>query len=218
MAAGELHVGVCSSDMNLPGPTRKDPGLKPLALSVNVYRYPTAYIRRGQRQCRDPISPGLKGQTLAIAGDSHAFLRLYIDRESRMAGKKPEEFFSRIAASENVEDALDDAVDGVVQAVVVHRAGLEAYKKAKTRPFQATQTSGPVRAVPAPRSSPSTTISWTSERCNASARACWTRTKKKRGQTLLNLFHLTKFESVPKDFDRVRSEMGEELSTSGGRR
>src|SRR5207244_6848780 len=44
-------------------------------------------------------------------------------------------FFPKITSPENTEDALDDVVDGVVQAAVVDRAGLEAYKRRKPGRF-----------------------------------------------------------------------------------
>jgi len=62
-------------------------------------------------------------------------VRLFVERQCQANGKKPEEFFAKITNPENVEDALDDAVDGTVQAVAVDRAALEAFKKRKPARF-----------------------------------------------------------------------------------
>ena len=51
-------------------------------------------------------------------------MRLFLEHEAQRAGKKFEEFFSKVDTPENIEDALDDAVDGKVQ-VVVELLGLD---------------------------------------------------------------------------------------------
>jgi ABC-type amino acid transport substrate-binding protein len=48
-----------------------------------------------------------------------------VERQSEAGGKKAAAFFSSITSPDNIEDALDDLVDGKVQATVVDRAALE---------------------------------------------------------------------------------------------
>ncbi len=60
---------------------------------------------------------------------------MFIDRTCRAMGKDPESFFSKITSPHNVEDALDDVVDGVVQATVVDQTMLEAYQRRKPGRF-----------------------------------------------------------------------------------
>jgi len=49
----------------------------------------------------------------------------------KQTGKKLEAFFSKAIGKENVEDGLDDVVDGNIQAAVLESAALEAYKRRK---------------------------------------------------------------------------------------
>src|SRR5438105_1065584 len=59
----------------------------------------------------------------------------YVEKLSRDSGKDPSQFFAKTTAPANSEDALDDVVDKVVQAAVVDRVALEAYKRRKPGRF-----------------------------------------------------------------------------------
>jgi hypothetical protein len=91
------------------------PRLKPLAVAVNIDIYPVACVLVSESS---PVKgfASLRGRSLAVPTTSQGLLRLFIERQSQGQGKKPEAFFSKIVPSDNVEDALDDVVDGVVQA------------------------------------------------------------------------------------------------------
>jgi ABC-type phosphate/phosphonate transport system substrate-binding protein len=127
MAQGHIHLGVFEG-FEFAWAQEQTPALKPLALAVNVYVYPVAYVvvKKG-----NPAKDfgGLQSQSLALPETSQRFLHLFVSRQSQASGKSLETFFSKITTPENVEDALDDVVDGVVQAVAADRAALEAYKR-----------------------------------------------------------------------------------------
>jgi hypothetical protein len=68
---------------------------------------------------------------------------LYIERQCKAQGKSPATFLARLTTPGNLEEALDDVVDGVVQATVVDSLGWEAYKRRK--PGRIRTAAGPRR-------------------------------------------------------------------------
>jgi ABC-type phosphate/phosphonate transport system substrate-binding protein len=203
MAKGQLQLGVFPG-YEFAWAHEKHGDLKPLALAINVYTYPTAYVvAKRDNAAKDFI--GLKGQTLAVPDTGEGFLRLFVDRQSEAAGKKADEFFSKITTPDNVEDALDDVVDGKVQAIVVSRSSLEAYKRRKPGRFK--QLKEVAHSEPFP---PVVVAYYGSNLDEATLRrfkdGLLGASKKERGQTLLTMFHLTGFETPAEDFGKVLAE------------
>jgi len=186
----------------------KYPDLKPLTVAVNVYMNSVAYV---VTQRTDPAKDfaGLKGYSLSIPATGDHFLRLFVDRESEANGQKADAFFSKMTVSENVEDALDDLVDGKVQSLVTTRVGLEGYKRRKPGRFK--QVKEVAHSKPFP---PPVVVYQNSALDGATLRrfkeSLLGAVKKERGQTLLTLFHLTSFELPPDDFNRVLADTRKE--------
>src|SRR5262249_22687640 len=134
MAKRKLQLGVFQG-CEFAWARAQYPALKPLALAVNGYRYPVVYVlARAKNPARD--FRGLAGQSLAISATGQDHLHKYLDRQTEILGKTPATFFSKIERPENAEDALDDVVDGMVQAAVTDRAALDAYKRRKPGRFR----------------------------------------------------------------------------------
>jgi len=202
MASKEFHLGVFQG-YEFAWAQEKYPALKPLALAINVHRYSIAYVITAKTSSAGNFA-GLQGQALAITG-ADGFLRIFIERQCQALGKKPEEFFSRVTTPENVEDALDDAVDGKVQAVAVDRAGLEAYKRRKPGRFNQ------LKPVAQSKPFPPVVVAHYDEALDGATLQRFrdgllNASQKESGQTLLTLFKLTKFEAVPADFERVLAD------------
>jgi ABC-type phosphate/phosphonate transport system substrate-binding protein len=144
MARGKLHLGVFPGD-EFAWAREEHPKLEPLALGVNVNLYPVAYVvaRRDGKVTR---LADLRGQPLAIPSAGPHFLRVFLRKET---SKRPEGFFSKIKKEDNVEAALDDVVDGVVQAAVVERASVEAYRRRKPGRFKQLKEAAEARPVQA---------------------------------------------------------------------
>jgi ABC-type phosphate/phosphonate transport system substrate-binding protein len=202
MSKGELQLGAFQG-YEFAWAKEKYPDLKPLAVAVNVYPYPVAYVvTKSDNPAKD--FAGLKGQGLAIPSTGPPFLRFFVDRQSDANGKKAEEFFSKITTPDNVEDALDDAVDGK-EGVVVDRAALEAFKRRKPARFK--QLKEVAKSPPFPP----TVIAYYDAKLDDATLTKFKdgllgADKKERGQTLLTLFRLTKFETPPEDFDKALNE------------
>lgn len=204
LAKGQLHIALFQGH-EFAWAQEKYAELRPLVVAVNVYRYSAAHVlARSDNPAKD--FAGLKGQSLMLPITNQEFLRLYLDRQCQAAGKKLEAFFSTITALENVEEALDDLVDGKGQVVVVDGAAVEAYKRRKPGRFN--KLKEVVRSQPFPPGVIAyfgTTLDDTTLRRFKSALLGANR--KEKGEMLLTLSRLTAFESVPDDLQRVLVEM-----------
>jgi ABC-type phosphate/phosphonate transport system substrate-binding protein len=210
----ELQIGVFQG-YELAWAREKYPGLKPLALAVDVYRYPEAYVV-ARKDDKAADFAGLKGQTVGLPNTGQRYLRMYIDRQAQAAGaKKADDFFAKVVLSDSVEDLLDDVVDGKVQAAVADRAALEAYKKrkpgrfAQIKPVAHSQPLPPVTVVYHDKALSEATLKRFQDgllRAN----------KSDRGQTILTSFRLTGFDAPPADFDKVLAEARKAFPPEGG--
>jgi ABC-type phosphate/phosphonate transport system substrate-binding protein len=202
LARGELHVGAFEG-YEFAWAQKEYPGLKPIAVGINTFRYPVVYVvARRDSKARD--FAGLQGQALYLPDDS-PLLRLFAERESEAKGKDLKEFFAKVASAETVEDGLDDVVDNVVQAAVVDRAGLEAYKRRKPGRFK--QLKEVARSKPFPPA----VIAYYDKKLDDDTlqrlrKGLLGADKTEKGKMTLTLYRLTGFEKIPDDFDTVLGE------------
>lgn len=203
LAKGELHMAVCQG-YEFAWARERHAQLKPLALAINVHRYPVACVV-AQRDSPAKDFAGLQGLSLSQPVTSQGYLRLFVERQSEAGGKKAAAFFSKTTSPENVEDALDDVVDGVVQAAVVDRAALEAYKRRKPGRFNRLKEVAHSQPFP-----PAVVAYYGAVLDEATLRRFKDRllaaADKEKGETLLTLSRLSGFVSVPADFDKVLAE------------
>lgn len=201
MAKGQLQLGVFQG-YEFAWAREKYAGLKPLALAININRYPTIFVVTGKAsQAKD--FAGLAGQSVALPAGTPPTVRFFVERQT--GAKKPEAFFSKITAQENVEDALDDVVDGVVQAAVVDRAALEAFKRRK--PGRHSKLKEIAQSQPFPP-----VVLAYQEKALTEAKLRGFRDgllnahRKEKGLMMLTLFRLTGFEEIPEDLAKVLAE------------
>jgi ABC-type phosphate/phosphonate transport system substrate-binding protein len=203
LAKGDLHLAMFQG-YEFAWAREKYPRLTPLVIAINGERYQVAHVMtRRSNPANEFVS--LEGSTLALPVTSHGFLRLFAQRQGEAAGKNGETFFARITSPDNAEDALDDVVDGKVQAAVIDQAALDAYKRRK--PGRYRQLKEIVRSQPFP---PMVVAYHGSTLDRATLQRFKTgllnAAGKKKGETLLTLSRLTGFEEVPEDFDRVLAQ------------
>lgn len=203
MKKGDYQLGVFHG-YEFGWAQEKYPGLKPLSVAINVHRYPTVHVLIGKgSQAKD--FAGLQGQSLSLAAGSQPYVRMFLDSQAQARGKKTEAFFSKLTTPENVEDALDDAVDGVVQATVVERATLEAFKRRKPGRFNQ------LKEVAVSHPFPPIVVAYQEKALSeATLRrfqdGLMNASKKEKGQMMLTLFRLTGFEAIPEDFAKSLAE------------
>jgi ABC-type phosphate/phosphonate transport system substrate-binding protein len=208
MAKGQLHIGVFQG-YEFAWAQKDHADLKALALTVNLYRYPVVYVVTNKD---DPAKDfaGLTGHSLALPDTGQPYLRLFVERECKAQGKDMKEFFSKVTADKGVEDCLDDVVDGMVQAAVVDRAALEAFKQRKPGRF------AKLKEIAKSPPLPPVVIAYydkvlddaTLKRFRDSLLAAG---KTEKGKTMLTLFHITGFDPVPDDFDKVLADTRKEF-------
>jgi ABC-type phosphate/phosphonate transport system substrate-binding protein len=204
LAKGELDLGVFQGH-EFAWAQKEQPGLEPLALAINVHRYPVGYVMvRKDSKAKD--FAGLRGGAITLPASGLDFLRVFVSRLAQQNGKRLEEFFSTVKTQESIEDALDDVVDGTVQAAAADRAALDAYKRRKPGRFKQ------LREVA--RSEPFLpgVVAYHGRRLDEALRRRFRAgllgaARKEKGRMMLTLFRLTGFETVPADFTKVAARV-----------
>jgi len=193
----KLHIAAFQGDEYAWAKARS-PELEPLALGINVDRYPVAYLvaKKGAAVTK---AADLKGKAVEMASAAPSFLLSFLRKET---GGEPKEFFSALKKVDNVEDALDDVVDGAVPAAVVERAALDAFRRRKPGRFKQ------IEPVAKSQPFPPVVLAYSPEGLGKSLRTSFTvgllgSSKTERGRTMLTLFRLTRFELAPADFGKV---------------
>jgi ABC-type phosphate/phosphonate transport system substrate-binding protein len=205
LANKELNLGVFQG-YEFAWVREKHPEFRPLAIAVNVHNYRTAYVVTRQDNKAADFA-GLEGQSLALPKVSQGHLRLFIERQVQARGKTPETFFSKITAPDNFEDPLDDVVDGAIQAAVIDRVGLEAYKRRKPGRFNRLKELAHSQAFPPP------VVAYREgaldkETLQRFQDGLLNAHRKEKGRTLITFFKLTGFAKAPDDFDPVLADIG----------
>jgi ABC-type phosphate/phosphonate transport system substrate-binding protein len=203
MASGQLHLGVFQG-YEFAWALEHDSKLRPLALAVDVYPFRYAYLIV-RRDSKVSNFAQLQGQVLSLPNVGQSQLRLYVERLSQENGKPVEAFFSKVTTPDNIEDALDDVVDGVVQVATVDRVGLEAYRRRKPGRFNKLRELMRSEPFPPPLVADyegvldkQTRKRFQDGLLNAN--------RKEKGQALLTLFRLTGFELPPSNFGQALAE------------
>jgi ABC-type phosphate/phosphonate transport system substrate-binding protein len=208
MTKGQCQVGVFQG-YEFAWASKDHPDLKPLALAINLYRYPVVYVVTNKTNAATDFA-GLKGQSLGLPDTGQPYLRLFVERECKAQGKDVKEFFSKLSTDQGVEDCLDDAVDGTLQVAVVDRAALEAFKQRKPGRFSK------LKVVAKSPPLPPVVIAYAEKSLDEAnlkrfRDGLFGAGKTEKGKTLLTLFHITGFDPVPDDFDKVLADTRKEF-------
>lgn len=177
------------------------PELRPLMIAVNQQRR----LRANLVVRTDAKADGfacLEGKCLALPKGSREHCRVFLEKHCKDCGKGPDHLFSRITAPPNFEDALDDVVDGDVQACVVDGVALECFKRRKPGRFTRLRVSLQSEVFPAgvlayrPGCLSVETLRRFREGMINADRSTV-------GRQLMTLWKLTGFEEVPPDYEEI---------------
>jgi len=178
----------------------KHPGLKPLVIVVNQLPYQRGYLLVRKDDGLSAFAD-LKGKSLAIPRHTPEPCHLFLERKCQAASAKMEDYFSKITHPDNVEAALDDLVDGAVQAVIVDEVALTSYKRRKPGRFAKLKEleKSPVfpAAVVAYRPD-----KWNDTDLKTMKDALLNAHQNPEGRQLLTMWKLTGFEPVPVDYEQ----------------
>jgi ABC-type phosphate/phosphonate transport system substrate-binding protein len=203
LVKGELEVGVFQG-YEFAWAQERYPNLKPLALAVSSARDVAACVVV-RRDCEAADFTALEGQSLCMPDNGQGYLRLFLDRECRARGKAPKAYFAKVSSQQNVEDCLDEVVDGTVHGAVVEHAVLAAYQRRKPARFD--QLKMVCRSEPLPP----VVIAYCDKGLDEAAVKRFREglvgaRDREQGRTMLTLFQLTCFEAAPDNFETVLAE------------
>jgi ABC-type phosphate/phosphonate transport system substrate-binding protein len=114
----------------------------------------------------------------------------------------PEKFFASVVRHNNVEDALDDVVRGVVEAVIVDGLSLECYNVVKPGCMDR------LRTVEKSAQFPAAVVAYREgtldrDTLNRFRKGMLDASKNPKSRGLMTLWKLTSFEPVPADYPQV---------------
>jgi ABC-type phosphate/phosphonate transport system substrate-binding protein len=178
-----------------------NPKLEPIVLCVNQQRTLKAYLLvRAGSAFQKPAD--LRKKTLTLPAETREHCRVFLERKCVPASRTPKTFFKKLATSADVEEALDDVVDGNVQAALVDGLAWASYRKAKAgcaRRLRVLLESEPfpcaVIACQKGRFDPDRVQRFRDGLVGARNSA--------RGRQLLDFVRITGFETVGADYERL---------------
>jgi len=180
---------------------QKSPSLKPLIVAINGRPAMHAVVLVPQ-DSKVTTCADLKGKTVAFPADSREHCRLFFDRRCVAPGCCPEKFFGRVLYPRDVEEALDDLVDGKMDALVVDGLTFEAFQKLK--PGRAAR----LRRVLRSESFPPAVVAYHPGSLSDDLLARFRNgllaaSSSRRGQRLLEMCRITAFKAVPDNYEEM---------------
>jgi ABC-type phosphate/phosphonate transport system substrate-binding protein len=177
---------------------QKYPELKPLIITVGqtpIYRAYLVVAKNAKiASCAD-----LKGKALAIPLFSREYCHLFLERRCCEGAKTPRAFYSRVSTPADVVEALNDVLDGSVQAAVVDKAALEEFRR-----YDADKLAG-LRILLESESFPAGVIAYHAgadeKMLKRFREGMIAANATLKGRQLLGLCRLAGFAAVPADFD-----------------
>jgi ABC-type phosphate/phosphonate transport system substrate-binding protein len=208
----KVHLGVLHG-FEFAWVQQKYPKLKPLVIAVNQDRHLYASLLVKQTSKVTNLKD-LKGKSLAMPCFTREHCRLFLERECQECGQTTQKFFAKITTPSTVEEALDDVVDGRVEAVLVDGVSLSCYKRRKPVRF------GKLKEVEKSIIFPAGVVIYHE---GALDEAILTRFREgmikandnTRSRQLLTLFQLTAFEDIPQDYQSTLTNIAKAYPPPG---
>lgn len=179
----------------------KNPSLRALIVAVNGRPALHAVILV-PRDSKVTTCADLKGKTVGLPADSREHCRLFFDRRCVAPGGCPEKFFGKVLHPKDVEEALDDLVDGKMDALVVDGLTLEAFAKlkpgraARLRPLLRSEAFPPAVVAYHPGALSDDLLTRFRDGLLSAGST-------RRGKSLLQMCKITAFKAVPDDYDAM---------------
>jgi ABC-type phosphate/phosphonate transport system substrate-binding protein len=184
---------------------QKNPELRALVIAVNQQCTMRAHlVVRADSKITGLAD--VQDKTLALPQQTREHCHLFLRRRCLEYKKEPATFFSKITKPGNVEDGLDDVVDGIVHACVVDGMSLDCYKRRKPGRFAKLKIALSSENFPAavvvfrPGILDEGTLNrFRDGLINANRTVV--------GRQLMTLWKLTGFEQVPQDYEQTLTEI-----------
>jgi ABC-type phosphate/phosphonate transport system substrate-binding protein len=177
----------------------KDPRVLPLMVILNEKTQLVAHVLARKDGGPDHLA-GLAGKAVALPSRSRPHCQLFLERQCAKLGKPVNEYLGKLLAPTNSEDALDDVVDGLADAVVVEDVALEAYQRRK--PGRFAQLKEIARSEPFPPIVVAYYQGGLDDKTLGRFREGMLNLNETvEGRRVLTLWRMTAFENIPKDFE-----------------
>jgi ABC-type phosphate/phosphonate transport system substrate-binding protein len=179
----------------------KFPELRPLLICVNEQRFLRALlVIRKDDPAASPAD--LYGKSIALPRLSREHCRLFLERRCAKGGCHVEKSFPELTAPTDVEDALDSVFEKQVSGAIVDAVALDGY--AKRKPGRASK----LRTLQQSEVFPCAVVAYNPgvlpdhllERFRDGMIGA---RETVRGRQLLELCRITRFESVPPEYDQM---------------
>jgi ABC-type phosphate/phosphonate transport system substrate-binding protein len=180
---------------------QKYPQIQPLMIAVNQERHFRVHlVVRGGDSVKSIAD--LTGLKIALPKGTREHSRLFLAKHCQICGKNTESFFKATTMPATVEEALDDVVDGEVQAAIVESVPLSSYTRRK--PGRASQ----LKSLIISEVFPSGVIAYNpghldEETLDKFRNGMTNASKNMMGRQMLMLWKLTSFEPVPEDYETI---------------
>jgi ABC-type phosphate/phosphonate transport system substrate-binding protein len=184
---------------------QKYPELRPLVIAVNQQHYLHAHLLV-RAESKLATLADLQDKTLALPQQTREHCQLFLRRHCLEYKKEPAVFFAKITTPANLENALDDVVDGIVQACLVDDVGLECYKRRKPGRFTK------LKIVQSSETFPAAVVAFRPGILDSAVLQRFREgmiqaNRTAAGRQLMTLWKLTGFEQVPPDYDQTLTEI-----------
>jgi len=201
---GDVHLGIFHG-VEFAWAKAKYPKLKPLLIAVNKQLSLRAHlIVRANNEIKGLSD--LKGRTIGMPALSREHCWLFLERRCVPAEQTPVTYFSRISRPRDACYAIDDVIDGTLQAAVIDDADLDAYRK--QFPDFADKVKSLVLSEPFPCAVIAYYPGRLDEHMVVQFRSGMLSAKDNRqGRQMMQLCRITRFEEVPDDFDKTLEEI-----------
>lgn len=201
---GQVHLGIFHG-VEFAWAREKFPRLKALLIAVNKQPFLRAHLLVRDDGRINSIDD-LKGRVIALPRMSREHCWLFLERRCVPAGQSADKFFSRVASSRDAAYALDDLVDGSVQAAVIDDADLSAYRKKNPQEF------AKLKVLQRSETFPCAVIAYypgtLSEPLLEQFRTGLLAAKDTRqGRQMMQMCRITSFEDVPEDFNKTLEDI-----------
>lgn len=201
---GELHLGIFHG-VEFAWAKARFPQLKPLVIAVNKQPFLRAHlVVNAQSKIRSMAD--LKGCAVGLPNLSREHCWLFLERTCVPEGQTAEKFFARLSRPRDACYAIDDVIDGTLQAAVIDEADLNAYRKQYPDFFVK------VKSLRRSAAFPCAVIAYypgtLDENLLGQFRSGMLAAKDNlQGRQMMQLCRITRFEEVPDDFDKMLEDI-----------
>jgi ABC-type phosphate/phosphonate transport system substrate-binding protein len=201
---GEVHLGIFHG-VEFAWAKAKFPQLKPLLIAVHKQPFLRAHlIVRADSSIHNVDD--LKGRLVGLPNLSREHCWLFLERRCVPADQTPDKFFGRVSRPRDAAYAIDDVIDGALQAAVIDDAELSAYRK------QYPEQSAKVKNLIESESFPCAVIAYypgilPDNLLDQFRTGMLTAKESRRGQQMMHLCRITSFEDVPNNFDKMLEDI-----------